>query len=189
MQSVTVDVFLSVDGWAGSEKSPGYFGYFGPQLDEWINSELEKPQLVLMGRRTYDALSELPDEAKDEGWQRMNELDKVVFSRTLQEVDWDNTRICADDAVQQVARLKAEGDRPMRTMGSLSIARQLLDAGLVDRLRLMTFPLLVGPMGRDPFFDGVHAEELELVDYRVWDNRIVLLEYRPTGNSIPGADA
>ncbi len=145
--TLTVDIFLSVDGWAGSDGLPGYFGYFGPELGEWITSELEKPQLAVMGRRTYQVLAGLPDEARDASWRRMTELDKVVFSRTLQQADWANTRICDRDLVDEIARLKSESDVPLRTLGSLSVGRQLIDAGLADRVRLMTFPLLAGSDG------------------------------------------
>ena len=58
--SVIVDMFVSVDGWAGSDGLPGYFGYLGPELQEWIMDELAAPQLVVMGRRTYQALAALP---------------------------------------------------------------------------------------------------------------------------------
>ena len=78
-----VDVFLSLDGWAGSDGLPGYFGYLGPELEEWIATEGAAPQLVVMGRRTYEALAGLPEEVRDEGWDRMSQLEKVVFSRTL----------------------------------------------------------------------------------------------------------
>ena len=89
--TLTVDIFLSVDGWAGSDGLPPYFGYFGPDLDEWISTHLEEPQLVIMGRRTYEVLAAIPHEARDESWRRMTELGKVVFSRTLQEAEWENT--------------------------------------------------------------------------------------------------
>lgn len=81
--------------------------------------------------------------------------------------------------------MKAEGDVPLRTIGSLSVARQLIDAGLVDRLRLMTFPLFAGAAGREPFFAELASVELDLVDHRVLDGRVLLVEYRPTGRDIP----
>ena len=183
--TLTVDIFLSVDGWAGSDGLPGYFGYFGPELGEWITSELEKPQLAVMGRRTYQVLAGLPDEARDESWRRMTELDKVVFSRTLQQANWANTRICDRDLVDEIARLKSESDVPLRTLGSLSVGRQLIDAGLADRVRLMTFPLLAGSDGREAAFADVSSADLELVDHRALDGRILLVEYRPTGRDIP----
>ena len=185
MQTLTVDMFVSVDGWAGGATSPGYFGYFGPELEEWITTELALPQLVILGRRTYEALAGLPQQARDASWHWTTELSKVVFSATLKTVSWPNTRICRDDLITEVSRLKGDSDVPLRTMGSLSVARQLLSAGLVDRLRLMTFPLLVGASGREPAFADATSADLELVDHRALDARVLLVEYRPTGRDIP----
>lgn len=182
-----VDIFVSVDGWAGSDGLPGYFGYLGPDLEAWIASEGALPQVVILGRRTYQMLAGLPEEARDDGWNRLTALDKVVFSRTITDGDWPHSRICSDDLVEEVRALKESSQTPLRTMGSLSIGRQLLDAGLVDRLRLMTFPLVAGPPGREPAFDGMASADLELVSHRVLDNRLLLIEYRPTGNDIPRA--
>ncbi len=60
-----------------------------------------------------------------------------------------------------------------------------MSAGLADRLRLMTFPLIAGDAGREAFFEQMASADLELVDHRVLDGRVLLLEYRPTGNDIP----
>lgn len=174
-----VDVFLSVDGWAGSDGLPGYFGYLGPELEEWITAELAAPQLVIMGRRTYEALAGYPGESG------LTQLDMVVFSRTLQQVAWPNTRICGEDLVDEIRKLKAASDVPLRTVGSLSLARQLMRAGLVDRLRLMIFPLIAGDAGREPFFSDMASADLELAEHRVLDGRVLLVEYRPTGKDIP----
>jgi dihydrofolate reductase len=184
-QPLIVDVFVSADGWARGTTSPGYFGCFGPELEKWITTELARPQLVILGRRTYQALAGLPEQARDESTYRMIELDKVVFSTTLTTTSWPNTRVCRDDLVTEVGRLKREGEVPLRTMGSLSLVRQLCDAGLVDRLRLMTFPLLVGPSGCEAAFAGMASADLELVDHQVLDGRVLLVEYRPTGRDIP----
>jgi dihydrofolate reductase len=72
-------------------------------------------------------------------------------------------------------------------MGSLTLARQLVSAGLVDRLRLMIFPLIAGDAGREPFFADMASADLELVHQRVLDGRILLVEYRPTGKDVPRA--
>lgn len=183
--TLTVDLFVSVDGWAGSDGLPGYFGYLGPELEEWITTEGGAPQRVIMGRRTYEMLAGLPVEFRDESWERMSQLDTVVFSRTLRTTAWSNTRICADDLVEELTRMKGEGDVAVRTVGSLTVARQLLAAGLVDRLRLMTFPLMAGEAGREAAFDGVRTTDLELRDHRVLDRRVLLVEYRPTGRDVP----
>lgn len=184
--TLTVDLFISVDGFAGSDGLPGYFGYLGPQLAEWINDEGEAPHVAVMGRLTYEMLSSLPEEHRDESWERMSRLETVVFSSMLDEVEWPNARVAVADLVEEIRGMKSEGDTPLRTIGSLSIARQLLDAGLVDRLRLMIFPLTAGPAGREPAFAGVDSHDLEVLGTRVLDGRTLLVEYRPTGENIPG---
>ena len=83
--------------------------------------------------------------------------------------------------------MKDGGEVPLRTMGSLSVARQLVDVGLVDRLRLMIFPLIAGPSGREAAFQGIASADLELVDHQALDGRVLLVEYRPTGKDIPRA--
>jgi dihydrofolate reductase len=186
-RTLTIDIFLSVDGWAGSDGLPGYFGYLGPELDRWITDELAAPQQVIMGRKTYETLAGLPNGARDESWHRMSRLDKVVFSRTLREADWPNTLLCARDVVAEVGAMKCDGTLPLRTMGSLCVARQLIGAGLVDRLRLMTFPLIAGPSGREAAFSGVASAGLELIEHRTLDGRVLLVEYRPSGEDIPRA--
>ncbi|MET7662919.1 dihydrofolate reductase family protein [Streptomyces sp. NPDC055059] len=187
MQTLTADVFISVDGYAGSATSPAYFGYDGPMLEEWIREEMAGPQLVLMGRRTYEALAGLSGETRAAGTDPVSGVDKVVFSSTLKTVSWQDTRLCHDDLIAEVTRLKSEGHVPLRTMGSLSVVRQLLGAGLVDRLRLMTFPLLLGESGREPLFAGVASADLELVSHHDLDGRVLVMEYRPTGRAIPRA--
>jgi dihydrofolate reductase len=185
--SLTADIFVSVDGWAGSDGLPGYFGYLGPQLEEWIMAELAAPQIVVMGRRTYQALAGLPEEAHGKSWGRIAQLDKIVFSRTLNDAAWPNTRICSRDLIDEIQDLKAGSDVPLRTMGSLSLTRQLIRADLVDRLRLMTFPLMAGPSGRDAAFADMTSADLELASHRALDGRVLLVEYRPTGKDIPRA--
>ena len=181
--TLTVDLFISADGFAGSDGLPGYFGYSGPDLEGWIADSVA-PTVSIMGRRTYEMLASLPEEHRDDGWEQMARLQTVVFSRTLERAEWPNARICHDDPGVEVERLKASSEAPLRTVGSLSVARQLISAGLVDRLRLMTFPLFAGPDGREPAFTGVASTDLELVDHQVLDGRVLLVEYRPTGKDI-----
>lgn len=185
MGTVTVDLFVSLDGWAGSDGLPGYFGYLGPELQRWIDDELAVPQVLLMGRRTYEVLAGLPEEARDASYAAMTASPKVVFSRTLGEATWSGTRV-SDDLLGEVRALGAGGS-PARTLGSLSLVRQLAAAGLVDRLRVLTFPLLAGDAGREAAFADLAPADLELLDHRVLDGRLVLTEYRPTGRDIPRA--
>jgi dihydrofolate reductase len=177
---LVVDLFVSADGWAGGDGLPGFFGYAGPDLDAWANAEKAQPEIVIMGRRTYEsfvAQAYAPDD--------LMAMEKVVVSRTLKDVAWPNTRIIG--SLDGIVELKANSEVRLRTWGSMSLARQLLGAKLVDRLRLMIFPLLAGEAGREAAFAGVASADLRLTDHRVLDGRIVLTEYRPTGSDIPRA--
>ena len=190
MDSVTaplyVDLFVSVDGFAGSEGLPAYFGYSGPELQAWIEAEKSIDETVVMGRRTYDAFVALPAEVWRDDHDALMRRDKVIFSRTLTRTQWPNTTV-ASDLVPDIERLKQGGRRRLRTWGSMSLTTQLLAHGLVDRLRLMRFPLIAGDAGRQPAFEGAHPRDLELAEVQVLDGRIALEEYRPTARGIPRA--
>jgi dihydrofolate reductase len=181
MSELVADLFLSVDGFAAGSRSPGYFGFGGPDLERWIHGEMERGYLSVMGRTTYSLLSSLPEQARDESWHRMTEAPTVVFSRTLARTSWPGATINGNDVVDEIPALKAEAGTDLRTVGSLSLVRQLLAAGRVDRLRLMVFPLIIGHTGREPFFAQLADVALELVSEEVLDGRVVLLDYRPGG--------
>ena len=87
----------------------------------------------------------------------------------------------AEDAIDEVRRLKQTDGPDRRTIGSLSLVQQFLNARLVDHLRLMVFPLVIGETGQLPVFEKVGDFELHLHQQRVLDDRIVLLDYRPDG--------
>jgi dihydrofolate reductase len=181
MAEVIADLFISVDGHGGSSRSPGYFGFGGPDLDRWIRREMERPQRLVMGRRTYEVLAAVPEEVRDEGSQLMAATPTVVvFSRTLRAVSWPHATICREDVVEKIRDLKADGP-DLRTIGSLSVVRQLLAAGLVDRLRLAVFPLVLGETGREPVFTQLPDIGLELECCSVLDGRVLLTDCRPAG--------
>ena len=106
MTELSVEVLISVDGFAFGTRSPGYFGFDGPDLQAWISAHDDKPLQTLMGRRTYTMLNELPNEARDDGWERMVNAPTTVFSRTLDTVEWPGATLCADDAIDEVRRLR-----------------------------------------------------------------------------------
>jgi dihydrofolate reductase len=114
-------------------------------------------------------------------WPRLNNLSKVVFSTTLSEpVSWPNTQLIARDAVEAVGEMKDKGSRSMRTIGSLTLCRSLLNAGLADRFRVVIFPVITGTSGRDRIYDGYPDVALDMISSRTFDGRIQLLEYVPT---------
>lgn len=181
MGELVADLFMSLDGFAGAVDAGPYFGYAGPELEAWIDDHLDRPQQVVLGRRTYQALASIAAGAGDDAVQgRLSALPKLVVSQTLEEpLGWENSRLVRGDPVRSLARLKRESATPLRTMGSPTLVRTLLRAGVVDRLRLTVFPLVLGPRGREPVFDGVAPRRLVLEASRVLDGRVLSLEYRP----------
>jgi dihydrofolate reductase len=179
MSELIADLFVSVDGCARGSRSPAFFGFGGPDLDRWIGDQMKRPQRHLMGRKTYEALAALPEPDHDEGSPSLPATPTTVFSRTLRAVSWPHATI-SDELPGTVGRLKA-GDSSLRTIGSLSLVGQLLQAGLVDRLRLLVFPLIIGETGQEPAFASLPDVGLDLVGQSVLDRRIVLSEYRPSG--------
>jgi dihydrofolate reductase len=105
----------------------------------------------------------------------------VVFSSTLEEpLAWAGTELVDGNAVEAVRDTKRRGARDLRTVGSLTLCRSLLSAGVVDRFRVVVFPVVTGVTGRERIFDGWPDVVLDLVESRTFDGRLQLLEYVPT---------
>ena len=182
MSELVADLFVSLDACASAADVGPYFDYRGPQLDEWIKTELDKPQVIVLGRVTYEALASISSNGPGKGSGRLTEAPKVVVSSTLPEpLEWANTRLISGDALETLPALKLDCDVPLRTMGSLSLVRNLAGAGLVDRLRLMVFPLICGSAGREHIFGGGDLTRWALAHTEILDARVVLLEYQKTG--------
>jgi dihydrofolate reductase len=180
MADLIADLFVSVDGYAAGKNVGPFYGYSGPDLDSWVAEQLDQPQQVLMGRVTYEAMAAISSSAADKVGKGMNDIPKVVFSNTLEEpLAWENTRLLRGDLAQAIGTLKQQADTPIRSIGSITLVNGLMHLGLVDRLRLMVFPLTLGPDGQEPAYAGLPRAGLELVDSKVLDARIVLLDYRP----------
>jgi dihydrofolate reductase len=181
MVELVAELIVSLDGYALGTRSPGYFGYYGPEFGAWIEANTAMPHRVLMGRKTYEALNALPDDARDEGFRTMMARPGYLFSRTLERCDWPGLELVRGDMVAHVAALKRQDGPELRTLGSLSLVRQLLNAGLVDRLKLMVCPLILPESGAEPLFEGLRDTGFDLAASEVLDGRVLILDYRPAG--------
>jgi dihydrofolate reductase len=190
-QELLVDFIISLDGYASAEGWPGWWGLEGPEYLQWLEEQPENDYTVLMGATTYRQMAGFAaqraesessfttdEEASIEG---VANTPKVVFSSTLKPpFALPNTEVVKADAVEVVAERKRSGTKPMRTIGSLSLCRALLAAGLVDRFRVVVFPVITGKTGSERIYDGYPDVALELVESRTFDGRLQLLEYVPT---------
>jgi dihydrofolate reductase len=180
MQTLTVDFIMSLDGYGAARGWPGWWGLEGPEYLGWLEQLPEQDHPILMGATTYRLMSELTA-GGEEGTEVLDDVQKYVFSSTLEEpLGWANSVLVREDAVEFVRRLKEESDRPLRTLGSVALCRSLLQAGLVDRYRVVVFPVITGATGADRIFDGYPDVRLDLVEARTFDQRSQLLEYVPT---------
>ncbi|MFD8431014.1 dihydrofolate reductase family protein [Streptomyces coelicoflavus] len=182
MAGLMVDFIISLDGYAAADGWPGFWGMEGPEYLAWLDGDAEKRHTSLMGATTYRLMSGFAAEMPGEpGFAELTAMPKVVFSSTLQTpLTWDNTELVRGDPVSAVRDMKHRGTRPLRTLGSLTLCRSLLRAGLVDRFRVVVFPVITGATGRERIFDEYPDVTLDLVESRTFDGRLQLLEYVPT---------
>lgn len=190
MRELLVDFITSLDGYASGEGWPGWWGLEGPEYLAWLG---EQPKVTyLMGAKTYRLMSgfaagEAPagtDEFTTDEEASVDELtqaSKVVFSKSLEEpLTWANTTLVRNEVVDVVRAMKEDGSGILSTIGSLSLCRSLLGAGLVDRFRVVMFPVITGATGAERIYDGYPDVALEMIDHRTFDGRTQLVEYRPS---------
>lgn len=127
----------------------------------------------------YPETSESTQTAESGAMAELTRQRKVVFSSTLKDpLAWANTQLVRGDPVEAVAAMKRNGTN-MSTLGSLTLCRSLLEAGLVDRFRVGVFPVITGKTGRERIYDGYPDVALDMVVSRTFDGKIQLLEYVP----------
>jgi dihydrofolate reductase len=177
VSELLIDFITTLDGYGAAEGWPGWWGLEGPEYLAWLQAEPR--HTYLMGAKTYRLMSGLAAQGEP-GTDVLAGFDKVVFSRTLSEpLAWPNTRLIPGDPVEAVRRMKDEGTELLSTLGSLTLCRTLLEAGLVDRFRVVVFPVITGETGRDRIYDGYPDVALDMVESRTFDGRTQLLEYVP----------
>lgn len=186
----TFDVYSTLDGFGSYGEDGNWGGYWGKEGPEFLKRRLDiyqLDQIMVLGANTFrdfvsmlgprtGALREL-----DPVNTAMRNMRTTVMSRSFDgELDWPDATLVADDAVNAVARLKAQSDVPLRSHGSLSMNRALLKAGLVDQIQLTIFPALSGKTGTFPIFAGAEDFDLQLISARTFDGHTQELIYRPT---------
>jgi dihydrofolate reductase len=178
--TLTVDFFCSLDGYGSAEGWPGYWGKEGPELIDDRVRTFAQDQVLVFGATTFREFAKFITMFDEPYYDSLTELPKIVFSSTLEEpLEWQNSTVINEDAVNAIERLKRTTDIPMRSHGSISLNRALLAAGLVDRLEVMVFPAITGRAGDAALFHGGAEFDLDLIESTVLDGRTVKLVYAP----------
>lgn len=128
-----------------------------------------------MGTPYFDFCRSVPDDLEHQAWE-VDSLRRVVFPRTLDHVDWANTTIARGDVIEEIAKLRAEGDGEIAAAGGISFVRSLVRHDLVDEYRLTAYPYLVGSGAT--LFDVSQPRALDLAGSVTFTNGVVGLTYR-----------
>jgi dihydrofolate reductase len=184
MRKLLVFNSVTADGYFTDKKGDMSWAHRqDPEWDSFVANNAKSGGELIFGRVTYEmmagfwpspmAAQQFPDVAKG-----MNEAPKVVFSTTLDQADWNNTRLIKGDIENEVRKLKEESGDQLVVMGSGTIVSQLAQAGLVDEYQMVLNPIVLG--GGRTMFEGVKSKvSLKLTNSRTFKNGNVLLTYEP----------
>lgn len=154
------------------------------EWNEFVAENAKSGGMLLLGRITYELMASYwptPQAMENDPVvaERMNNLPKVVFSRTLDEASWNNTKLVKGDLAGEIRKLKQEPGEHMAILGSGSIVSQLALEGLIDEYQIVVHPVALGK-GRT-MFEGIKEKlTLKLTKTRAFGNGSVLLCYEPT---------
>lgn len=193
---LVVDLILSLDGCAAGDGWPGWWGLQSPEYLAWLGAQPDA--VTLMGATTYRVMSQMAEQSpqldisqeEKDSFAQMAQMPKVVFSSTLREpLSWPNTTLISTDAVEAVRELKRTATSPLTTTGSIRLGHSLMRAGLVDRFRIVLFPVITGRTGLERIWERFEDFALELLAARTFEGGLQLLEYAPTHLAAPPGSA
>lgn len=185
MRNVIVSEFISIDGVVedpggseGTEHGGWTFPYWNDDIGKLKLDEVVASDALLLGRVTYAGFAAAwPSRTDESGFaDKMNSMAKYVVSTTLTEPSWNNSTLIKDDVPGTVTALKREAGDDILVAGSVALVQTLLEYDLVDELRLLVYPVVLGSGKR--LFGGSTKIDLQLAETRAFDSGVVLLSYR-----------
>ena len=194
MGQVVVTEFISLDGVIQAPGDPNEFergGWATGGGDESMQfkfEELMASDAQLLGRTTYEGFAKAWPTMEGTGvfGEKMNAMPKFVAASTLRDPEWTNTTVLDGDLAEEVTSLKQKYDGDILVEGSAQLVQSLLELNLVDELRLMVFPVVLGK-GKRLFGETSETKHLELVASKPLDGGVFLLTYRPSSNGSASA--
>jgi dihydrofolate reductase len=183
---IVVTEFMSLDGViedpGGAEdfKHGGWSFEFnrGDEGDKFKLDETLSSEALLLGRETYEGFAKAWPSREGEFADKFNTMPKYVVSSTLVEPEWNNSTVLKGDVAEEVAKLRQEQDGDVVVHGSAQLVQTLIEHDLVDELRLMVFPVVLGG-GKRLFDETSDKKALQLVDSKVVGDGVAILTYRP----------
>ena len=188
MGRIVVTEFVSLDGVmeapGGGEnfKHAGWTFQInrGDEGDKFKLDETQASEALLLGRVTYEGFAAAWPSREGEFADKFNSMPKYVVSSTLADPEWNNSTVVKGDVAKEVAKLRQERDGDIVVHGSARLVQTLLEHDLVDELRLMVFPAVLGT-GKRLFGETTDKKSLRLVDSKVVGDGVAILVYGPAG--------
>ena len=182
MRKIVSGLFISLDG-VTEAPDKWQFDAFDEDMMAIMTAHLEAEDAVLLGRKTYQEWVGYWPTSTDEPYaSHINDLPKYVVSTTLEKVEWKNAIVVKGDLTEELAHLKQQPGKNIGVAGSPTLVQSLLQCDLLDELTLMVHPVIAGS-GKRLFTEGSRLERLNLVETKTTGSGVVILTYRPRGNS------
>jgi dihydrofolate reductase len=188
MGRIVVTEFVSLDGVMedpGGAEDFKYGGWTfeierGEEGDKFKLDEAMDADALLLGRKTYEGFAEAWPSREGEFADKFNNMPKYVVSSTLKDPDWNNSTVLDGDLAEEVSKLREQVDGDIVVHGSAQLVQALVEDGLVDELRLMVFPVVLGA-GKRLFGETSDKRRLRLSDSKTVGDGVSILIYEPAG--------
>ena len=181
MRRVVAAEFVSLDGVMESPDK-WHFPYFNEEMGQAVGEGFAAADAMLMGRVNYEEWAAFwpgQDPQENPMAAQMNAMKKYVVSTTLEEsLEWENSTLIGDNFAEEISKLKEQPGKDISISGSPTLVRSLLEEDLLDELRLMVHPIVVGS-GKRLFEDGGDQKALQLVDSKIFSTGVLYLSYQP----------
>ncbi|MEV0151725.1 MULTISPECIES: dihydrofolate reductase family protein [unclassified Nonomuraea] len=177
MRKIVAGLFISLDGVVESPET-WHFPYFNDEMGQIVGEQMQAADAMLLGRRTYEAFAAYwpnPEPEAADMAEHMNGTPKYVVTSTLETASWANTTIISGDVTARLKELKDQPGKDIGITGSATLVRSLLRDGLLDELRLLIHPIVVGG-GVKLFADGEQVP-LRLLDSRTLETGVIYATY------------
>ncbi len=182
MRKVSAWLFISLDGVAEAPNE-WQFDVMDDAMLTDITSQMDREDAILMGRVTYQDFASYWPSATDEPFaSHINKIPKYVVSTTLDKVEWgqwDKPKLIKGNLAKEINKLKGQPGKNIGVSGSPTLVRSLLRENLLDELKLMIHPVVVGK-GKRLFTEDVDLKRLQLIDSKVTGTGVAILTYQPT---------
>ncbi|WP_405608052.1 dihydrofolate reductase family protein [Streptomyces sp. NBC_01511] len=176
-RKIVAGLFISLDGVVQAPET-WHFPYVDEEMGTAVDSMHDAADTLLLGRTTYEAFAAVWPQRAGELADRLNGIRKLVASTTLDKTEWENSTLIGGDILEALTELKRRPGKNIHLSGSPTLTRTLLNAGLLDELRLLVHPIVLGTGGR-LFPEGTAPVPLTLTRSATFTTGVVDLTYRP----------